>query len=137
MSPRATVAHLVEGERQDWIPRTQIIFQHGPTQAFTPFDPHSMYGWLEDQAIEELTAQFAQLRAENLRKLEDLELKPEDFDRRGRHPAFGEVTLGQLLSTWVAHDHYHLAQVQKSLAHHYRDAIGPWKEYLAFIYETA
>jgi len=137
MTPRATVAHLIEGEKQDWIPRTQIILQHGPARAFTPFDPHSMYSWLRDQTIEDLIQEFAQLRLGCLKQLHSFDLTPDDARRVGSHPVFGEVTLAQLLSTWVAHDHYHLAQVHKSLAHYYRDAIGPWKEYLAFIYETA
>jgi hypothetical protein len=34
-----------------------------------------------------------------------------DLDRRGRHPEFGEVTLSQLLASWVAHDLTHLAQI--------------------------
>jgi uncharacterized damage-inducible protein DinB len=137
MSPRATVAHFIEGERQDWIPRTLMILEHGTGKTFMPFEPHSMYSWLANQPIEDLIGEFEQLRTANLQKLEQLHLKPADFDKRGRHPAFGEVTLAQLLSTWVAHDHYHMAQIYKSLAHQNEASIGPWKEYLAFIYESA
>ena len=50
--------------------------------------------------------------------------------RRGRHPEFGEVTLGQVLATWVAHDLTHLAQVGEVLARRYRVEVGPYRAYL-------
>ena len=137
MSPRATVAHFIEGERQDWIPRTLMILEHGPSRPFIPFDPHSMYSWLGSKSVEGLIIEFAQLRTENLQKLEQLQLKPADLDKPGRHPEFGEVSLEQLLSTWVVHDHYHLAQIYKALAHFNEAEIGPWKQYLSFIYNPA
>jgi hypothetical protein len=40
------------------------------------------------------------------------------------------VTLGQLLSTWTAHDLIHLAQISRTMARRYRDAVGPWRNYL-------
>jgi hypothetical protein len=46
------------------------------------------------------------------------------------HPAFGDVTLRQLLSTWVAHDLGHVAQTARVMAKQYRDAVGPWRAYL-------
>jgi hypothetical protein len=32
------VAHLIHGERTDWLPRTKIVLQFGDTQTFEPFD---------------------------------------------------------------------------------------------------
>jgi hypothetical protein len=48
----------------------------------------------------------------------------------GVHPAFGEVTLRQLLATWVAHDLGHVAQVARTMARRYRHEVGPWRAYL-------
>jgi hypothetical protein len=48
----------------------------------------------------------------------------------GEHPAFGTVTLRQLLATWVAHDLGHIAQIARVMAKQYRDAVGPWRQYL-------
>ena len=62
-----------------------------------------------------------------------LALLAEDFERRGRHPMFGSVTLGQLLATWVAHDLTHLHQISRVMAHQYRDAVGPWSVYLGVL----
>jgi len=60
-------------------------------------------------------------------------LLPEDLDRRGRHPAFGSVTLSQHLATWAVHDLTHLHQVSRIMAHQYRDAVGPWRAYLGVL----
>ena len=53
-----------------------------------------------------------------------LNLRQEDFDRRGRHPALGVVTLSELLATWAAHDLTHLHQIARVMAHQYREAVG-------------
>jgi hypothetical protein len=59
-----------------------------------------------------------------------------DLGRRGVHPAFGEVTLGQLLATWVVHDLNHLGQIVKTMAKQYTRAVGPWRELLPIIDAT-
>jgi hypothetical protein len=61
------------------------------------------------------------------------ELASSDFDRKGRHPALGQVTLGQLLASWVVHDLGHVRQVVRVLARQYDKAVGPWKEYLTIL----
>jgi hypothetical protein len=62
-----------------------------------------------------------------------LNLREEDMERRGRHPAFGSVTLSQLLATWAAHDLTHLHQISRVMAYQYRDAVGPWRVYLGVL----
>jgi hypothetical protein len=37
-NPRDVVAHLIFGERTDWIPRAKIILARGPSIAFRSFD---------------------------------------------------------------------------------------------------
>src|SRR3954469_4655301 len=37
-SPRQVVAHLIHGERTDWIPRARIILKQGKYRKFDPFD---------------------------------------------------------------------------------------------------
>jgi hypothetical protein len=59
-----------------------------------------------------------------------LHLTPAQLEMRGRHPAFGDVTLSQLLATWAAHDLNHLHQISRILAHQYRQPVGPWSAYL-------
>jgi len=60
-------------------------------------------------------------------------LRDADLDRTGRHPAFGVVTMRQLLATWVAHDLDHVMQVSRVLGRQYGDEVGPWRAYLRII----
>jgi hypothetical protein len=41
------------------------------------------------------------------------------------------VTLRQLLATWAAHDLGHVVQAARVMARQYREAVGPWREYLS------
>jgi hypothetical protein len=77
-----------------------------------------------------LLDEFARLRAESLGDLRALKLRQDDLELRGRHPALGVVTLSQLLATWAAHDLTHLHQLSRVMAHQYREAVGPWSQYL-------
>jgi hypothetical protein len=49
------------------------------------------------------------------------------------HPEFGEVSLRQLLSTWVVHDLTHVRQIATVMAKKYQTAVGPWREYLSIL----
>ena len=74
--------------------------------------------------------EFEDLRAGNLRTLAEWRLADDQLALTGEHPEFGQVTLRQLLATWVAHDLGHVAQVARVMAKQYREAIGPWRAYL-------
>ncbi len=132
-SPFEIVGHLVHGERTDWMPRVRMVLQHGEARTFEPFDRLGQQRESQGRSIEQLLDEFARLRSENLAALRALKLRPEDLDRRGRHPAFGPVTLSQLLATWAAHDLTHLHQISRVLAHQYRGAVGPWIVYLGVL----
>jgi DinB family protein len=124
------VGHLIHGERTDWMPRTRRLLEFGETRAFEPFDRWGQVRESQGKSLGQLLDEFARLRSENLRELRALNLKPEDLDKRGRHPALGVVTLSELLATWAAHDLTHLHQLSRVMAHQYRDAVGPWSVYL-------
>lgn len=132
-SAHVVVGHLVHGEKTDWIPRARIILEHGESRTFEPFD---RFVQLRDHAgtpMNDLLDEFARLRGRSLEELAALGLRPEDLARRGRHPEFGPVTLGQLLATWVAHDLTHLFQIERAMAKRYAEATGPWKQYLRIV----
>ncbi len=63
-------------------------------------------------------------------ELENLELSDADLLRRAEHPAFGSVTLSELLATWAAHDLTHLHQITRIMATQYKPLVGPWEQYL-------
>jgi len=129
-SPFEVVAHLIHTERENWIPRARVILDFGETKAFEPFDREGNFRECQGKTMEQLLDEFARLRAENLQKLSAMNLNPHDLERKGRHPALGEVTLLQLLATWAAHDLTHLHQISRVMAVQYREAVGPWSKFL-------
>jgi hypothetical protein len=129
-SPYVIVGHLIHGERTDWIARARIILAQGPDRRFTPYDRFAQFHESEGKPLADLLDEFAHLRAENLTVLAGWRLTDGQLDLTGEHPAFGSVTLRQLLATWVAHDLGHVAQTARVMAKQYREAIGPWRAYL-------
>jgi DinB superfamily len=132
-SPFVIIGHLNHGERADWIPRAQIILAQGTNRRFTPFDRFAQFRESEGKTLNELLDEFAQLRGEGLATLKSWRLTDAQLELEGEHPAFGPVTLRQLLSTWVAHDLGHVAQIARVMAKQYREAVGPWRAYLGIM----
>lgn len=132
-TPYGVVGHLVHGEQTDWLPRVRRIMQHGESKPFEPFDRTAQERESKGKSLGQLLDDFARLRGDNIRELRAMNLKPEDFEKRGMHPALGSVTLSELLATWAAHDMTHLHQVARIMAHQYRDAVGPWSKYLGVL----
>jgi hypothetical protein len=128
------IGHLIHGERTDWMPRVRMVLQFGETQTFVPFDRRGHVRESQGKSLGQLLDEFARLRSENLGDLCALNLRQEDFDRRGRHPALGVVTLSELLAAWAAHDLTHLHQISRIMAHQYRGAVGPWSRFLGVMH---
>jgi hypothetical protein len=124
------VAHLIHCEDDDWTARIRLILRSGDTQAFAPFEREGHVRYSRGKTLAQLLDEFARLRGQNLDELRDLKLTPEDMKRRGRHPAFGPVTLSELLATWAAHDMTHLHQISRIVAYQYREAVGPWVRFM-------
>jgi len=129
------VAHLLQGEREDWIPRLRRILDEGERTPFEPFDREAHRRLFRGRTLPDLLDAFAAERARNLAALRALRLSSADLDRRGRHPALGIVTLRMLLATWVVHDLGHLRQMARAMAGRYRAEVGPWAAYLPVLAE--
>jgi uncharacterized damage-inducible protein DinB len=132
-SPYVVVGHLVHGEKTDWIPRARLVLEQGADRRFAPFDRFAQLRPESKPALAEALDEFARLRAESLRFLRAQNLGERELSLCGEHPAFGAVTLRQLLATWVAHDLGHLAQIARVMAKRYRDDVGPWRAYLPIL----
>ena len=128
-SPYEVVGHLIHGEKTDWIPRMEVILSDKADKTFEPFDRFAQL-IAEQKPLPALLDEFESLRAENLRILRSKNISGNDLKARGQHPAFGEVTLAQLLSTWLAHDLGHVAQISRVMAKQYKEEVGPWIAYL-------
>ena len=123
------LGHLIEADHHNWLPRARVILTHGAERGFEPFDREAMLG-REPEPVDVVLERFRGSRRSSLADLDKLNLTAADLDRRGIHGEFGEVTLGQLLATWVAHDLTHLGQISDVLARHYRIDVGPWRAYM-------
>lgn len=130
------VGHLVHGERTDWMPRAKRILEFGEAKAFDPFDRFAQSRESQGKSLPQLLDEFAHLRADNLEQLRALHLQSQDFERRGRHPALGTVTLSELLAAWAAHDLTHFHQISRIMAYQYREAVGPWNKFLGVMHCT-
>jgi hypothetical protein len=126
-SPRQVVGHLINGERTDWIPRARIILRQEKVRRFDPFDRFADIN--SPRPLGELLKEFDRLRADNVATLRGWNLRESDLALTGEHPELGAVTMSQLLATWVVHDLSHIAQMTRTMARAYTDAVGPWTAY--------
>lgn len=127
------IGHLIHGEKTDWIPRMEIILSEQPGKTFAPFDRFAQFENSQGKSLSQLLEEFKIWRQKNIAILRSRQLSDADLGKKGIHPAFGEVTLAQLLSTWVVHDLNHIAQIARVMAHQYHSEVGPWIEYLSIL----
>ncbi len=127
------IGHLIHGEKTDWMPRTDIILSENSDKIFRPFDRFAQFEDSKGKSLSQLLSEFRILRESNVEQLRSKKLSDKDLEEKGIHPAFGEVTLSQLLSTWVVHDLNHIAQISRVMAKQYKTEVGPWTEYLRIL----
>ena len=132
-SPYDVIGHLIHGERTDWAVRAKIILEFGLSRPFTPWDRFAQYEQSKGKTLEQLLNEFEAARKNNLSWIKSLDLTEADLEKKGMHPALGEVTLKNLLSTWVVHDLTHIAQITRVMAKQYREEMGPWPAFFRIL----
>jgi hypothetical protein len=132
-SPYDVIGHLIHGEETDWIPRAEVILAQGSDRRFQPFDRLAQFRSSKGKSLSDLLTEFAYLRNANIERLQSFKLTPDDMALKGVHPEFGDVTMEQLLATWVVHDLNHIRQVVAYMAKKYAEEVGPWKAYLSIL----
>ena len=132
-SPFDVIGHFIHGEETDWIPRAEIILAQGKNLTFPPFDRFAQFEISKGKTLAELLQIFAELRQKSLETLKSWNLTREQLQLTGIHPELGEVSLEQLLSTWVVHDLTHIRQIVTVLAKQYSENVGVWKAYLSIL----
>jgi hypothetical protein len=132
-SPYDVVGHLVHGEKADWTIRTKMILEHGNSQTFEKYDRFAQYQESKGKSLQQLLDEFTAIRKENMAWLRSLNLTEADLDRKGLHPVLGEVTLRNLLATWVVHDITHVAQITRVMAKQYKEEMGPWPQFFRIL----
>lgn len=130
--PRDVVGHLITGELDNWIPRVRRILEEGTAKPFDAFDRFAHRGRDDNRTLDQLVDWFGQLRAANLERLREL-VTEADLERRGVHPALGQVSLRELLATWAVHDLDHVSQIFAGMAGSHDAEVGPWKGNLGIL----
>jgi hypothetical protein len=132
-SPYDVVGHLIHGEKTDWVARAKIILENGAEKPFTPWNRFAQFEESKGKSLSQLLDEFEIVRKENMRWFKSLSLTESDLDKKGIHPKLGEVTLRNLLATWVAHDLTHIAQITRVMAKQYKEEMGPWPEFFRIL----
>src|SRR5437868_278401 len=104
------IGHLIHGEKTDWMPRAELILSDNSNKNFIPFNRFAQFEESKGKSLKQLLDEFKLLREENVAKLLSKKITAEDLQKKGIHPAFGEVTLSQLLAACVVHDLDYIAQ---------------------------
>lgn len=128
------IGHLIHGEKTDWMPRMEIILSNKQDKTFVPFDRFAQFENSKGKSLAQLLDEFKTLRQQNMDLLHAKNLTEKDLEATGLHPAFGEVSLAQLLAAWTVHDLNHIAQISRVMAKHYKTDAGPWVEYLSILH---
>jgi hypothetical protein len=126
------VNHLADEEVEDFRARLDATL-HFPG-SWPPIDPQ---GWpaaraYNDRKLDESLARFLERRADSLAWLDGL--GEPDWSRAYQHPSIGAISAGDLLTSWVAHDHIHIRQINRlhrdwlvaSLSDHSPRYAGRW-----------
>ncbi len=132
-SPYDVVGHLIHGEKADWTKRIKIILDYGTAKSFETFDRFAMYEESKGKTMQQLLDEFGERRKQNINWFKSLELEETDYDKKGLHLKLGEVTMRNLLATWVVHDLTHIAQISRVMAKQYKAEIGPWVEFFRIL----
>jgi hypothetical protein len=132
-SPYDVIGHLIHGEKTDWVVRTKLILESGADIPFPLFDRFAQFEDSKGKTLLQLLDEFELLRKKNLEWLQSLQLTEKDFDKTGMHQVLGEVTLRNLLSTWVVHDLTHIAQITRVMAKQYTAEMGPWPDFFRIL----
>ncbi len=126
------VCHLGDEEVEDFRARLDAALHH--PGSWPPIDPQ---GWpasrrYNERDLAESLERFLGARADSLVWLDGL-VEP-DWSRAYQHPSIGPISAGDLLTSWVAHDHIHIRQINRlhrdwlvhSLSDHSPRYAGRW-----------
>ncbi|MFM9105914.1 MAG: DinB family protein [Chloroflexota bacterium] len=109
-SAQEIVGHLVEADLRAFLGRI-VLVREEPGALFERWDPDLVAAGRGDNGKDarDLIEEFARIRAVGVSTVRGLTAG--DLAIAGRHPEAGDLTIGNLLAEWVAHDRAHLAQI--------------------------
>lgn len=103
------VNHLYDEEREDFRVRLNIIL-HDPEEDWPPIDPE---GWVKERKYNErdLTGSLGKFLSEREKSLEWLKSINNPHWETVYTSPFGSMRAGDMLSSWLTHDHLHMRQL--------------------------
>jgi hypothetical protein len=106
------VSHLADEEVDDFRSRVGQTL-HRPEAAWEPIDPER---WATERrynegSLSEALDRLLTSRAESVAWLEGLQAP--DWTLAHEHPRFGPIRAGELMTSWLAHDHIHIRQLNR------------------------
>lgn len=124
-SPLEILCHLVDEERDDFGARLKSTLDD-PSAAWPSIDPET---WVEAHGYNErqpgpVLGEFLVERAASVAWLGSLET--DVLDRTYHHPKLGDLSVGDLLAAWTAHDLLHLRQLATTLLDLLDDQVEPY-----------
>jgi hypothetical protein len=132
-SPRDVIGHLIHGEETDWVPADEDHPRARRGRALHALRSIRVSHGVRRPFHERAAPAFRGLARGEPARGGAMRLDAVVLARKGTHPGLGRVTFGQLLAAWVVHDLGHVKQVARTMAGQYRDAVGPWREYLTIL----
>ena len=104
--------HLLDEEREDFRVRLRLLLRD-PKADWPPIDPQ---GWVTQREyakrdLGETVQAFLEEREDSLAWLKGL--KSPTWDAVKTHPVAGDLSAGDMLASWVAHDLLHIRQLAK------------------------
>ncbi|MEO7175553.1 MAG: DinB family protein [Saprospiraceae bacterium] len=130
---KEVLAHLIICEQTDWIPRFRVILSDDSDKVFAPIDMQAHFILANNNTMVQLLSQFEAERKQGIAELLSYDLHDNDYTKTAIHPKLGEVSLQQLVATWVTHDLTHIAQITRVIAKQNADLVGPFREYLSVL----
>jgi len=128
------VCHLADEESDDFRLRVQLGLDD-PTIPWPAIDPEgsAVTRKYNEQNLDETVARFIQERTVSVEWLKTVDTP--NWKNTYVHPQLGDTIVGEVMTSWAAHDHLHLRQITKRLfemnvrdgAPYKTDYAGEWK----------
>jgi hypothetical protein len=109
------------------------VLSESEVRSFDPLNRFAQFEKNKGKTINQLLDDFVRIRFTSITTLRQLNLTKEQLGKTATHPDLGSVSLSQLISTWMAHDMDHLAQISRVIAKQYVNEVGPWISYLRIL----
>jgi hypothetical protein len=114
--------HLRDAERDVFQARLRAFLSG---EDLNSYDPARDGGPVASESASHLADEFARLRADSLRLINDLSTS--DLARTVHHEEYGPVRLEEMLHYWPAHDLLHTIQAERAIMQPLLPGCGPWR----------